>query len=110
VSARAKQPKSEQWVVDFRRGAAVDAIMADATMTDHEKLIATVRAHADHPIAGQRVSHADLMAAAHLLGEAAEKERAAGNLFRASEINHLVLDTFKAAIRVEDIVPEAVPS
>jgi hypothetical protein len=78
-----------------------------SALSDHKRVIALVRAKAaEEKKPGQRVSHQDLMAAAELLAAAAEKERKAGNLFRSSEINHLTIATFRAAIRVEDIVPE----
>lgn len=74
-------------------------------MTDHERLIAFVRERVEAPKEGQRPSHANLMAATELLAAASQDEMNAGNMLRASEINHLVLATFKAAIRVEDVDP-----
>ena len=74
----------------------------------HEQIIKAVRSRVER-LPGQRVSHVDLIAATELLTRAAEAERLAGNAYRASEINHLVIATFKAAIRDEDIVPERDP-
>ncbi len=70
----------------------------------HRQIIELVRSRVE-VIDGQRVSHVNLMAATTCLAEAAEQERLAGNLERASEINHLVLATFRAALRVDDILP-----
>ena len=72
----------------------------------HRELVRMIREKAK-PEEGQRVSHPFLMAAAELLSKAAEKERVGGNIYRASEINHLIIAVFKAAIRIEDIVPDA---
>lgn len=63
-----------------------------------------VRAAIDaRPESTRRVSHRELMKAAEWLRKAYDKERAAGELARAMEINQLILHAFMAAIRVEDI-------
>lgn len=80
------------------------------SVDDYDRMIDMFRGQVER-LPGQRVSHVELMAAASCLTQAARLEAEAGNAHRASEINHLVLATFRAAIRVEDIANESeVPS
>lgn len=88
----------------------VRAYLAALPQSDHDRIIALVRARAEEPREGQRPSHQNLMAAVQLLTEAVQQEQTAGNGQCASDVNRLVLAVFAIALRADDPISEGTPS
>ena len=85
---------------------AISAVLRKAARDSDlvEELVRTV-GEADLISTPKRASHADLMKATEHLTAAARAEMNAHEHNRAMEINGLIIATFKAAIRVEDLEP-----